>query len=127
MIIDLIHFIIILFIILIPFLNNKKWIEIKILYLFIIPIMWLHWYMCFGHCALTLLDNYLNNRDLFSNEGFVYNFLDKIFSLTNSDIKTINYLIWLCSILLWIKVYYDTKLNIKKKIINFIKKTYKKK
>ena len=73
------------------------------------PIMWLHWYMCFGHCALTVFDNWIHGRDLFSGEGFIYKALSDIFQITHSNHVLINYSVWIISISLWLKTAYDIK------------------
>jgi hypothetical protein len=99
-----------------------------LLYLFLIPIMWLHWYLCYGHCALTLFDNYIHGRDLFSCDGVIYDALSDIFSLTNCDVDVINYSIWIISICLWLKVVYDLVYDSSnfKKIKTKFKKFYQK-
>ena len=114
-IIDCIHFLFILLILLVPFLKNeKKNYVLKTLYIWLIPTMWIHWYLCFGHCGLTMLDNYLCNRNIFSNEGFLFQIFNGIYSLTSTNQNVINYSIWIISIGLWIKVLYDYKYHLKK-------------
>lgn len=121
-IIDLIHLLIILFITLIPFIKtDKNNIKFKYLYIFLIPIMWLHWYLCFGHCALTVFDNWINGRDLFSGDGFIYRALTDIFLITKSNYCLINYMIWIISISLWLKVVYDIYINFCKKKLSITK------
>lgn len=107
MIIKIFHFLIILLIVIVPFINTKKYIVLKAYYLVLIPAIWIHWYLSFGYCSLTLLDNYLSGKDLYSTDGFVNKLLEPIFLFPKDKPFIINNVIWVVSITLWFKVLYD--------------------
>ena len=71
------------------------------------PVMWAHWYLLYGFCSLTLLENYLSGRDPFHGNGFVNKLLKPMFLFPNNKPYIINISIWIISILLWLKVIYD--------------------
>ena len=107
MLIKIIHFLIIILILIIPFLNTKKNIIVKTLYAIIIPTIWIHWYLSMGFCSLTFLDNYISGRNLYHGNGYVNQLLEPIFLFPKNKPYIINNLIWIISILLWIKVVHD--------------------
>jgi len=106
-IINIIHLFIIIIALIIPFLNTKKYILIKSYYLIVIPVIWAHWYLSMGYCSLTMLDNYLNGRNLLHGNGFVNKLLEPIFLFPKNKPYLINNIIWVTSILLWLKIVYD--------------------
>tara|TARA_Y100000593_G_C4297764_1_gene331578 strand:- start:1272 stop:1673 length:402 start_codon:yes stop_codon:yes gene_type:complete len=106
-IINIIHLFIIIIALIIPFLNTKKYILIKSYYLIVIPVIWAHWYLSMGYCSLTMLDNYINGRNLLHGNGFVNKLLEPIFLFPKNKPYLINNIIWITSILLWLKIVYD--------------------
>ena len=106
LIIKLLHLIIILLTLIVPFLSSK-YLLLKLMYIFYIPILWFHWYLSNGLCSLTVLDNYLNNRDLFNGKGFISKIIEPIYLFPNDKEYIINKIIWITTIILWIKTIYD--------------------
>ena len=106
LIVKLIHLLVIIFTITVPFLS-KKYILLKFMYIFYIPILMFHWYIGNGMCSLTLLDNYLNGRDLFKGKGFISSIIEPIYLFPNGKEYILNRIIWIVTILLWFKALYD--------------------
>ena len=106
LIVKLIHLIVIILTISVPFLS-QKYILLKIMFLFYMPILWFHWYIGNGLCSLTILDNYLNGRHLFEGKGFISKIIEPVYLFPNNKEYILNRIIWIVSILLWIKVIYD--------------------
>lgn len=91
--VKLLHYIIIFFIIIIPFTNNEKYIELNILFLSYALLKWVFGY---NKCGLTQLEYLLNNKPY--GEGFIYRHLNKIFLMdeceTNKMLNIVTF-IWL--------------------------------
>ena len=126
MLIKIIHLLVIILIVGIPFLNTHKYYIVKLGYIIIIPNIWIHWYLGSGLCILTVIDNYISGRDLHDGDGFVNRILEPIFLFTKNKPFIINILLWIITGLLWIKVIYDI-FNAKetKELYFFIKKYLK--
>lgn len=104
--VKLLHSIVILLTLIVPFLSNQ-YILFKIMYVIYIPFLWLQWYLSKGLCSLTVLDNYINGRDLFNGKGFISSIIEPIFLFPNNKDYIINKIIWITTIVLWIKTIYD--------------------
>ena len=108
--IKLLHLIVILLTIAVPFLPNE-YILLKVMYIFYIPFLCSHWYLSNGMCSLTVLDNYINGRDLFNGKGFISSIIEPIYLFPNNQEHIISCIIWITTILLWLKAIYDVYVN----------------
>jgi len=106
LLIKIIHLIIVISILIIPFLKKKKYNIIKFGYLFSIPLLWSHWFFLQEYCSLTVIDNYLSGKDPFKGNSFITQILKPIFLLPKNSNYYVGKLIWFITILLWCKIIY---------------------
>lgn len=130
-IINIIHYIVILCVIFIPFTNNSL---LLLLHSIIIPFILFHWYLNNDTCALTLLEKFVRekinddkNKVIKEEDCITYKIISPIYNFTNYNKSKV---IWIITILLWllssIKVYnkysnneYDKVIKEFKSIISF--------
>lgn len=129
LLINIIHYIVILSVLFIPFTNNSF---LLLLHSIIIPFILFHWYLNNDTCALTLIEKFvrqkINNKiNVKEEDCLTYKIISPIYNFTNYNKSKI---IWIITILLWlvssIKVYnkysnneYDKVINEFKNIISF--------
>ena len=95
--IRLVHYCIVAFLAVIPYLNIKNWLD---LYLFIVPYLMIQWYIFKYNCGLTVFESALRNIPY--REGFIYNVLKPIFNFQSE--KNFNGLLNAYLVFSWIYV-----------------------
>ncbi len=129
LIINIIHYIVILSVIFIPFTNNSS---LLLLHSIILPFILFHWYSNNDTCALTIIEKFVRQKinkkiNVKEEDCITYKLISPIYNFTNYNKSK---LIWIITILLWlissIKVYnkysnneYDKIINEFKNIISF--------
>lgn len=99
-IINIVHLLMIIFILACPFTSINM--TIDILYLVFIPFLVLHWVLNNDDCALTVMENYFRGYPLFNkdvNSNYMYRLVHPIFNL---PILLNNNFIYLVIVILYI-------------------------
>jgi hypothetical protein len=98
-IISFIHSLIILFAIVVPFLNpdsNMLFEWLMTFHVIVMPGIIMHWLMNNDMCSLTLLEAKLTNRPV--EETFIASILHPFFHINNTNIYLITIMLWFTSI-----------------------------
>ena len=119
---ELIHFIVFLAIISVPFIKIRKnhtkqriiVLRLKIVYLILIPFIWLHWYYRYDHCSFTIIENFLAGKNIRDSNLLLSRILKPIFNLHKNSSNFEGMTLWGITIFLWLKI-----------LIDFIKNDYK--
>lgn len=99
--ITLIHILVILFIILVPFTNNTY---LLVLYVVIVPFIVLHWVLNNNTCALTLLERHVRKQlygyEPSKDECFMSQLIEPIYDF-NSNYESFSTAIYIATFILW--------------------------
>lgn len=87
--IKLIHCVVIIIILYIPFSSNQYLLE---LYSILIPFIVLHWLLNNNICCLTLLESYLTGKEY--SKTFIGRIIEPIYSINNTKIYIITFLLY---------------------------------
>jgi len=97
-IIWIIHFIYVLFVLITPWLSFKKYKQIKFIYIFMMPLMLLHWYTNNNICSLTLFEQTIRG----TNENcFTCKFINPIYDFS-SNYKQFSSISYIVVTILWL-------------------------
>lgn len=96
--IQLIHLLFVMFIVIVPFTNDKKLLTLHAL---VIPVLYLHWITNDNSCALTLMERNLRHVTGKSiDDCFTCKIIDPIFKFSENN-RDINIYIYLFTFGLW--------------------------
>ena len=96
-VIKILHLLLILWIVFVPFLNinNKSYLKMIETHSYVIPFLLFHWYTN-DTCLLTEIEKKLTGKS--ENETFIGRIIKPIYNVTNKEIHIITILLWFISI-----------------------------
>lgn len=95
----IIHIIVVLFVIAVPFTNNDA---LLTLHFITLPFIWLHWMLNDDTCALTVLEatcRGMTIEEAKSGKSFFHNLVSPVYKIEDDDVRSIA---WSVSIILWL-------------------------
>lgn len=98
-IVRLLHSIFVLFILIGPFILNKK--EDLLLYIIVSLFMMIHWIVSNDTCLLTVIEQCITGRK--SDETFIGKIVKPVYNISNNQIKIISILLVLVAIVKYIR------------------------
>ena len=110
--INIIHILVIVFVVIVPFTNNNL---LLLLHSIVIPFIMLHWILNNDSCAITLIEkyiriqinggNYIDDKDCLSYKviGPIYNFMNEHIDYSKWT--------WIMTIMLWFVTLYKLKIK----------------
>jgi hypothetical protein len=93
-VVRLLHVMFVVWVLWVPFSNNEP---MLVLYMFVIPFLWMHWLLNQDTCALTLLERYLRGVD--SSESFMHNVVSPVYVIRDDQLRAV---CWVASAVLWL-------------------------
>jgi hypothetical protein len=98
--IRILHFLLVLYLILTPFLSSNT--SFLKLHIFILMFIILHWQLNSNECALTMIECYLTGES--KHKSFFGRLVSPVYTLQNSQIRMLTYLLLLYSIVHWYRL-----------------------
>jgi len=88
------HAILLLFLIIIPFVNNERWLQT---YSLVIPFIFYHWSVNDDTCAMTQLETYVTGKN--KDETFFHRLVSPVYKMDNTAannlLKSTLFLLWM--------------------------------
>lgn len=113
--IQLIHLIIVLFVIIVPFTNSPYFLMLHAIF---VPFLWLHWLTNNDTCCLTMLEKYIRGTKTKEEEEecFTCRLINPIFNFKKNNIDS-SKMIYILTISMWIITIVRLSLKFKNKEI----------
>lgn len=107
MIVNVIHFLVILFVVLTPFSNNTL---LLLLHSFVIPFIMMHWYLNNDTCAITVMEKAIreqlsNGTKVSDQECFSHKIIGPVYNFVNEHVDYSNWT-WMMTTILWLITMY---------------------